>query len=228
MYQDYYGETNRSQGMQRYVTRTYLTMTLGLVLTFVTSLLTAVFAPSLGLDFRVAMVLLVLQVIVAISMGGMIAKARYGTVVGMFILYSLLTGISLSYIFVFYDIGRIFLCFLAAATAFAVMALMGFVTKRDLSVFSRVFFGGLIGLLLLGIVGLFLQNAWLDIGICMLGLVLFLGITAFDSQKLKEYYRHFGESEEGKKIGVYAALQLYLDFINIFLYMVRLFGRSRD
>lgn len=227
MYQNYFGEESYRASERRYLARTYLVMAGGLVLTFVTSLLTALFMPvHMQYSFSLSLILLLVQVLLAMSLGRAVARASYGTVVGMFILYSLVSGVSLSYIFVLYDIQRIFLCFIATATAFAAMAIIGFTTKRDLSPLAGVFFGGVIGLILLGIVGIFLRNAWFEVMISILGMVLFLGITAYDTQRLKEMYRAHGESALGRKLSVYAALQLYLDFINIFLYMIRIFGRS--
>ncbi len=219
----------RQDGLKQYMARTYLTMAGGLLITFVVSLLTALFMPvDLQWSFPLAVVLLVLEVIVAIAMGRAIGRAKYGTMLGMFIFYAVLTGVSLSYIFVLYDISRIFLCFLATSLSFGMMALLGYTTKKDLSPWRNALYGGLVGLLVLSIVGVFLRNAWFEVLICMVGLVLFLAITAYDSQKLKAYYMAHGNSELGKKLGIYSALQLFLDFINIFLYILRLFGRGRD
>ncbi|MBO5789229.1 MAG: Bax inhibitor-1/YccA family protein [Clostridia bacterium] len=204
-------------------------MALGLTLTFVFAILTAWFAPALILSFPLAMILLIAQVITVVSFSNMLHRAKFGTVLAMFIAYSILTGISISYVFVLYDLSNIFLCFAAAALCFAILAILGHSTRRDLSSLGRYFLVGLIGLLLLTLVGYFIHSTGFEILICCIGLVLFLGITAYDTQRLRQFAEQHGEGDEemAQKVSIYFAMQLYLDFINIFLYIIRLFGRQR-
>lgn len=228
-YQDQYG-SDRVKNYYSAISRTYGMMSVGLGITFVSALLTALFLPGLIFSLPLAIILLVAQVVTVIAFSATIRRASTGAVIGMYVLYSLLTGLSISYIFALYHMTTIFLCFAAASLAFAILALMGHNTRRDLSGFGRFFLVGLIGVLVLSVVGYILpQTGTLEIVICCVGLVLFLGITAYDTQKIRRYFDEADEGEEmGRKMSVYFAMQLYLDFMNIFLYVLRLFGRSRD
>lgn len=224
---------DRTGSFNRYLAKTYGMMAIGLLVTFLVALATALFMPVAAWSLPLSIVLLVLEVITVIALGRAVHRAGYGAVIGMFLFYSFLTGMSLSYIFLIYDFSRICLCFAAAALSFAIMSLIGLNTQRDLSRFGLIFIGGIVGLLFLSLIGAIISvvsgtSVWLEIGICILGLILFLGVTAFDTQRLKAQYESFGDGEMGKKLAVYSALQLYLDFINIFVYLLRLFGRSRD
>ena len=108
------------------------------------------------------------------------------------------------------------------------MAILGHTTKRELSGFLGLFIAGLFGLLFLTFIGFFLKSSALEIVIACIGLILFLGITAFDAQRLRRFYESASEDDAfARKFAVYSALQLYLDFINIFFYLLRLFGRNR-
>ncbi len=223
---DYYED--KSKLFQSQLNRTYGIMALGLTLTFVCAILTAWLAPFVVLSFPLAIILLVAQVITVIAFSATLHRAKFTTVLTMFVVYSILTGVSISYIFLIYSIGNIFLCFAATALCFAILAILGHNTKRDLSGLGRFFLVGLIGLLLLSLVSFFMGSTILEIVIACVGLVLFLGITAYDTQRLRQLAENYPEGDEmSRKISVYFAMQLYLDFINIFLYIIRLFGRQR-
>ncbi len=228
---NFYGENYYSgseAGFRQHVTKTYALMAGGLSLTFLAAVLTAQFLPGLIYSFKLAIILLAAELITVVLFGLMLNRAPYIAVVGMFFLYAVLTGVSTSYIFVFYDVTSIVLCFAAAAVSFTIMALIGHNTKRDLSAFGRLFFAGLVGLILLTIVGLFIGSSTLEIVISCIGLVLFLGITAFDTWRMKAAFNSGADSQMTRKFAVYFALELYLDFINIFMYLIRLLGRARD
>ncbi len=221
--------TDRTSDFRRHMAKTYGMMSGGLAVSFVMALLTAIFLPQLVMSFTLSIILLVAEVVTVIAFSAMLSRARYGAVLAMFFFYAALSGVSLSYIFVLYDMSSVILCFAAASVSFAIMALIGYSTKKDLSVFGRLFFAGLVGLILLSIVGIFVQSAWYEIVVACIGLVLFLGITAFDTQRMKRVFES-GSADNAmmKKYSVYFAMQLYLDVINIFVYMLRLFGRGRD
>ncbi len=225
------GTDDRVEDYRRHMTRTYGLMAGGLALTFVTALLTYLSDVLLWLTFtpQVSIILLLLEVVTVIAFSAVLPRAKYGVVVGMFFFYTLLTGISLSYIFVLYEMGKMILCFAASSISFAIMAIIGHNTKRDLNVFGRLFFAGVVGLILMSIVSLFLRSSPLEFLISLLGLILFLGISAVDAQRMKRVFMSSsGNNALIKKFAVYFALQMYLDFINIFVYMLRLLGRSRD
>lgn len=220
---------DKTQEFQRHMVRTYGMMALGLAVTFAASLLTVFFLPQLIFSFSFAVFLMVAEVVTVIAFSAVLHRASYGAILGMFFFYAVLNGVSISYIFLVYDLTNVFLCFAAAALSFAIMALLGHATKRDLSGFGNFFIAGLVGIVLLTIVNFFLQSETTEIIVSCLGLILFLGITAFDAQRLRRLYETASEDDTMvRKFSVMGALQLYLDFINIFFYLLRLFGRSKN
>ena len=139
------------------------------------------------------------------------------------------TGVSLSSVFLLFDVSGIFLCFLATAASFGAMALYGMRSRKNLAAWGGTLFGALIGLLVLMVASFFLRFPMLDLFICVLGLLVFLGLTAYDTRKLSMMYDQAAGTELADRYSIYAALQLYLDFINIFLYLIRLLGyANRD
>lgn len=219
---------DKTKEFNRHLTRAYGLMAGGLAVTFVVAMLMAFFFPATALSPVVAIVLAVAEIVTVIAFSATLSRASYGATLGMFLFYSVLNGISISYIFLYYEMSRIFLCFAAAAISFSIMAILGHTTKRELSGLLGFFIAGLFGLLFLTIVGFFLKSSALEITIACIGLVLFLGITAFDAQRLRRFYESASEDDAmTRKFAVYSALQLYLDFINIFFYLLRLFDRGR-
>ena len=150
----------------------------------------------------------------------------------LFILYSAVNGISFSFILLNYTTGSVTGCFLSAAAMFGVMAFMGYTTNKDLTSFGRIMFMGLVGIIIASLINLFLHNSTMDYIISFIGVMVFTGLTAYDVQKLK----HIGEGieyegtpvVEVKKRSIMGGLTLYLDFINLFLFLLRLFGSRRD
>ncbi len=227
-YQDtYYQERDRE--FVRRMKKTYGIMAGGLFITFLSAALSAYFLPQLIFSFPLAVILLVAQVVTVMALSSAIGRAKHGTVLAMFVAYAILTGLSISYIFALYEMTTICLTFAATALSFGLLSIMGYQTEKDLSGWGRFILVGLIGLLILSVVSFFVGSTLMETMICCLGLVLFLGITAYDTQRLKQYHENtYRSSQEAKSVSVYFALRLYLDFINIFLYMIRLLGRSRN
>ena len=151
-------------------------------------------------------------------------KLSAGAALSIFFLYAFLNGLTLAVIFLAYDLGTITLAFGSAAIMFGTMAVYGAVTKADLSGFGSMLFMGLIGIIAASVLNWFFASSALDTIISYAGVVVFLGLTAYDTQKIKvqmdEHGNHAG-------IMVLGALHLYLDFLNIFLFLLRLFGRRR-
>ena len=143
----------------------------------------------------------------------------------MFILYSAINGALLSSIFMIYSIQSISTTFFITAGTFGVMALYGSVTKKDLSKIGSLCFMALIGVIIASIVNIFLKNSMMDMIISGIGVLVFVGLTAWDSQKIKAMLNGAGEGEMAQKIAVCGALMLYLDFVNLFLYLLRFFGK---
>ena len=155
-----------------------------------------------------------------------ITKMSAGTAAGAFLAFSLLNGLSLSVIFWVYTLGSIFQAFATAAAMFGAMSVYGMVTKRDLTSWGSFFFMGLIGLILCSIINIFLKSSALGWTISIIGVFVFLGLTAYDTQKLRAY-AHAGTGIQSN-LAVMGALALYLDFINLFLMLLRIFGGRRD
>lgn len=146
-----------------------------------------------------------------------------------FATYSLINGISLAFIFLLYDLGTIFQVFLITAGTFGAMALIGATTKVDLSKFRGILMFGLIGIIIAMLVNFFMQSAMFDYVISIIGVLVFAGLTAYDTQKLLEIGANSDpEAETTRKVAIIGALALYLDFINLFLFLLRIFGGGRD
>lgn len=162
-------------------------------------------------------------------LSGRIHKMSFTSASLMFILYSLLTGVSLSTIFLAYTESSIATTFLITAGTFGTMSVVGFVTKKDLSKLGGILFMALIGLIIATLVNIFLVSDTLGWIINYVGVLIFVGLTAYDTQKIKQMMREYGTdiNEQTQKMALMGSLSLYLDFINMFLYLLRIFG-NRD
>lgn len=149
-----------------------------------------------------------------------------------FVLYAATMGMSLSVLLLVYTAGSVIGCFAAASAMFGVMAVMGYVTDKDLTSFGRILMMGLIGIIISGFINMFLRSPAFDYLISIVGVAVFTGLTAYDVQKLKRIgagLEYEGTSpNDTKKLAVMGALSLYLDFINLFIMLLRLFGNRRD
>lgn len=149
------------------------------------------------------------------------------TATTLFIIYSALNGVTLSSIFMVYAMTSIAKVFFITAGTFGVMALYGSVTKTDLSRFGNLFLMALFGLIIATLANLFIKSSGFDLILSYVGVVLFVGLTAWDSQQIKRALSmQAGMDESAQKVALLGALELYLDFINLFLYLLRIFGRS--
>jgi FtsH-binding integral membrane protein len=168
--------------------------------------------------------------VIAISAG--INKMSSAVATGCFLLYSALTGVVLSFIFLRYSMTSIATTFFVTSMTFGVMSIYGYVTKRDLTSIGNLCFMALIGLIIASVVNMFVASSALYWGVTYVGILIFVGLTAYDTQKIKEMSMALGDelsvSETGKKYAIMGALTLYLDFINLFLLLLRIFGGSRD
>jgi len=150
----------------------------------------------------------------------------------LFLLYSAINGISFSFILLAYTASSVLGCFLSAAAMFGVMAVMGYTTNKDLTGFGRIMMMGVIGIVIAMLINFFMNSDTMDYVISIIGVMVFTGLTAYDVQKLKRIgagieYEGTGAAQV-KKLAILGALSLYLDFINIFLFLLRLFGGKRD
>ncbi|PST84244.1 BAX inhibitor (BI)-1/YccA family protein [Pedobacter yulinensis] len=163
-------------------------------------------------------------------MGAGFSRLSYGAILGVFILFSLLLGVSLSFVLLYYAEASIISCFIGAAVIFGIMAVMGYTTNIDLSKFGPILMVGVIGLFLAGLANMFIQSEQFSFIMAFVGIAVFTALTAYDVQMIKRMGQ--GIERDGssiahadtKKLAIMAALSLYLDFINIFLYLLRIFG----
>jgi FtsH-binding integral membrane protein len=150
----------------------------------------------------------------------------------LFIAYATINGISFSFILLAFTPGSVLGCFLSASAMFGVMAVMGYTTNQDLTKFGRILMMGVIGVLIAMVINFFLHSSQLDYIISIIGVMVFTALTAYDVQKLKRIgegieYEGGAAANDVKKISILGALTLYLDFINIFLFLLRMFGNRR-
>ena len=165
--------------------------------------------------------------VVAIS--GAINRLSITTATLLFILYSVINGATLSVIFLAYTLTSIANVFFITAGTFGVMAFLGYTTKKDLTSLGRMMFIGLIGIIIATIVNLFLGSSMLNMIVSYVGVVIFVGLTAYDSQKIKHMLYEADSMDEGaQKLALLGSLTLYLDFINLFLMLLRIFGGNKD
>ena len=174
------------------------------------------------------------ELVMVFALCARVQKLQPSTATALFFGYAVLNGINLSSIFLVYDYGTLILAFLVGAVYFGVMAVYGNVTDRDLTGWGPKLMGGLVALIVCALMGSLLSMFGLNFGIadlllCAIGLLIFMGLTAYDTQMLKYYYSYFGgDAAMLHKASIIGALNLYLDFINIFLYIVRMLGRRNN
>lgn len=213
-------------------------MAVAMVLTTISSLLFA-FVPQLTslllepteFGFKptiLAYVVMFAPLLFVLAMSFGINKMNYVTLVGVFAAYAIINGISFSFIFFVYNIGSIVNVFLSTSALFAIMAIAGYTTKTDLTKIGNILMIGLIGIVVASLINMFMHSAKMDYIISILGVVIFTGLTAWDVQKIKVMGENADDSEQSKKMGVMGALTLYMDFINLFLFLLRLFGGRKD
>jgi FtsH-binding integral membrane protein len=210
----------------------YIWMTLGLLATTAVSLLVnnnpSLRALSLEPGVMIGAIIAELVLVIALSLAiNRLSPEAAGV---MFFIYACVNGFTLSFIFMIYDLGSITAAFITAAGMFAAMSVVGFTTQVDLTRYRAYFMMGLIGLVIALVVNMFLRSSGLDLIISLFGVALFTGLTAYDTQRIRNMAANSAISGDGTvamKISIIGALQLYLDFVNLFLYLLRLFGRRR-
>lgn len=227
----------RQETLGHYTAKTFGIMFLGLLVTFALAAYLSMTFNGQFLLLRALyafpyahLVILVAQLVVVIAMSAMIRKLSPAAAMACFFVYSVLTGLTFSVVFLAYDVTSLALVFGFTALYFGGMAVFGYLTHIDLSRIRSVLLGGLIAIIIANILMLFIPGLQvMDRVLCTIGIIIFLGFTAYDTQKIKAYYYGFqGDDAMLSKASVISALELYLDFINLFLYLLRLFGKSRD
>ena len=207
----------------------YVWMTLALVITGFVSMYVAQSYQLVSFIFGNRLALwgmLIAELAVVFYLSARINSISFTKATVMFIIYSILNGATLASIFLVYTMSSIASTFFVAGGTFGVMALYGYITKSDLTRIGNICLMALIGLIIATLVSLFWHNSMLQMIITYVGVILFVGLTAYDSQKIKRLLTADGieVTEETQKIALLGALTLYLDFINLFLYLLRLLG----
>lgn len=170
--------------------------------------------------------LMIGELALVMMLSARITKLSFPAAMGFFVGYAVLNGVTLSTLFYAFTGGALTNAFAITAVTFGVMSIYGYFTQADLTRFRSLLFMGLIGVVVLSVVNLFLRSSSLEWFVSLIGLFVFLGLTAYDMQKLKGYYYHTeGNVALRNNLGVAGALNLYLDFINLFLIFLRIFGR---
>lgn len=174
--------------------------------------------------------LVIIEFGLVIALSAAISKMSSGTATALFLLYSALTGATLSSIFIVYDLGSIATAFMVTAGTFLAMSVYGYMTKRDLTGFGHFLFMGLVGIIIAMIVNIFLHNSMMNFVISCIGVLIFTGLTAVDTQKLMRFGQNapLDDAVALRRGSILGALTLYLDFLNIFLMLLQIFGGSRD
>lgn len=207
-------------------------MTLALVITGITAYGVATSPALMALIFSSKLTffgLIGLELVLVMAISAAINRMSLATATLTFVLYSIVNGATLASIFYVFSLNSIAQVFFITAATFGVMSLVGYTTKTDLSSFGKLFFMALIGIIIATIVNIFLGNAMLDMIICYVGVLVFVGLTAYDVQKIKEMCQMAPDAGETmQKLALLGALTLYLDFINLFLYLLRILGDRKN
>jgi FtsH-binding integral membrane protein len=212
--------------------KVYLWMTMALAITGFTafyvahseSLLTAIFTNQI-----LFWGLVIAELGLVIGLSAAINKLSLTVATLMFVLYSVINGATMAFIFLVYTASSVTNVFLITAGTFAAMALFGYFTKTDLTSMGKILMMALIGVIIATIVNVFTKSEGLAVILNYVGVLVFVGLTAYDSQKIKQMMLTAPDAgEASQKIALLGALSLYLDFINLFLYLLRILGSRRD
>lgn len=217
-------------GLRAYMIRVYNYMALGLALTGVVAFLTysapGFYQAIFGTPLAWVVMLAPLGFVLALSFGA--RRFSAGTAQVLFWAFAAVMGLSLSTVFFAFAATDITRVFFITAAAFGALSLWGYTTQRDLMAFGSFLFIGLVGLIIALVVNLFLRSGGLDFALSVIGVLVFAGLTAYDTQRIKNMYLENLDGEAATKTAVMGALALYLDFINMFLMLLRLMGSNRS
>jgi FtsH-binding integral membrane protein len=216
-------------GLREYMLRVYNYMASGLALTGIVAYVAADsgFYESLRHTPLIYLVMLApLGLVLLMSFG--IQRMQASTAQMVFWLFSGLMGLSLASVFLMFTGTSIARVFFITAGTFGAMSLYGYTTQRDLSQWGSLLFMGLVGVIIASLVNLWLQDSAIAFAISVIGVLVFVGLTAYDTQQIKEMYVEYDDGQIAGKKAIMGALRLYLDFINLFLLFLQLFGVRRD
>lgn len=229
--QQSYGSAQlEAEPLHRYTAKTFGWMFAGLLLTFLISLTLY----STGLIYYVfsnsaiPIVLLLAELGVVLFLSARIEKMSVGAARTLFFVYAALNGVVFSTYFAIYYMADLILVFAVTGLFFGIMAVIGYTTHADFSKIRNLLMGGLIFLAVFWIASIFINLSQFEMIACTIGLFIFLVFTAYDTQKIKAYHQIYaGQPEMAAKASIFSALQLYLDFINLFIYLLRIVGKRK-
>jgi uncharacterized protein len=216
--------------VNKYLSKVYLWMGLGLLISSLFAFFVFISPELQNFIFGNKItfwVLIIFELGLVFMISGIIKSISSKTATGLFFLYSALNGLTLSVILFFYQIYSIFFVFIIAASMFFAMAIYGMTTKRDLSGWGKLLFGVLIGLVIALFLNMFLKSTAFDFWLAIIGVFLFAALTAYDNQKLIKIFQNVKNKEMLNRWTIMGALSLYLDFVNLFLSLLRLMGERR-
>lgn len=222
-------EATMTEYLHRVMSRVYLKMTIGLIITALVGYFMSQNETIMRAIFSNQVLfwgILIAELAVVFVVSGMINKLSTGVAAALFYLYAALNGVVFSVILLGYTGESIALTFFVTAGTFAAMSIYGYTTKANLHKFGSYLFMALIGIIIASLVNWWLKSSGLELIISILGVLIFVGLTAWDTQKIKQMAMETDEANTGK-LATLGALSLYLDFVNLFLYLLRFLGRSR-
>ena len=212
--------------------KVFVWMTLALAITGLTAYGVATSPTILSLIFSSKVTffgLIIAEFALVFAISGAINRLSLSTATLLFILYSVINGATLSTIFFAFSVATIGKVFFITAGTFGAMALVGYTTKTDLTSMGKLLFMALLGIIIASVVNMFVASSGLDLILSYVGVLVFVGVTAYDTQKIEQMCQAAPDaSESSQKLALIGALSLYLDFINLFLYLLRIFGNNRD
>lgn len=212
--------------------KVFVWMTLALAITGLTAYGVATSPAILSLIFSSKVTffgLIIAEFALVFAISGAINRLSLSTATMLFILYSVINGATLSSIFFAFSVATIGKVFFITAGTFGAMALVGYTTKTDLTSMGKLLFMALLGIIIASVVNIFVASSGLDLILSYVGVLVFVGLTAYDTQKIKQMCQAAPDAgESAQKLALIGALSLYLDFINLFLYLLRIFGNNRD
>ena len=220
---------DNNNGMSKFFSKVYLWMFIGLLISGGVAYYTSITPSMIKFVYGSYGWILITELIVVIAFSALRKKVSPGIAKVLFVTYAATSGLTLSSIFLVYKIQSIGMVFLSSSLMFGLLAAYGYITKTDLSSFGKILLFALLAIIIMSVINIFANNGTFGIIISIISIVVFLGLTAWDMQALKAMYNYYASDEkELGKIAIYGALDLYLDFINIFLQLINLFGKSKD
>lgn len=231
-FQNTLSERTVNSAIQPYIVQVFGWMSCGLLLTAFVAWYSSQTPAILQLLFSNQLTffgLVIAQLALVFVLSGMVSKLSGSLATTLFMLYSMLTGLTLSSVFILYTASSIASAFVVTSGMFGTMTIYGYTTKRDLSSFGNLLFMTIIGIMLASLMNIWLKNTALMWIITYVGVFVFVALTAYDTQKLKSIGASLSleDQDQFRKYSIIGALTLYLDFINLFLMMIRIFGNRR-